>query len=86
MSREEQLIFIGMEYEKKLKKLMGEEEFEKFSIDVARRGFLKEIVGMEDGDYKDFCIKNFARVVGLKEDEIPKAERSKTDADRNRDS
>lgn len=81
MSREEQLLFIGMEYEKKLKELMGEEEFAKFYKDVARRGFLKEIIDMEDGDFKNFCIKNFARVVGLKDDEIPKAKRSKSDAD-----
>lgn len=64
-----QLRFCCMEYEKKLKELMGDEEFEKFSIDIARHGFLKEVIGMADGDFKNFCLENFTKIVGMEEDE-----------------
>ena len=45
--------------EEKLIELMGEEEYVKFSIQIARVGFRKEIEGMADSEFKEFAIKNF---------------------------
>ena len=49
-------------YERKLRMLMGEDEFSKFSAKVAREIFKKEIDRMPDGDFKDFCKQNFERI------------------------
>lgn len=51
-------------YEKKLKELMGEEEYQKFVIEVSKDGFREELEGMADSEFKDFCIKNFDMITG----------------------
>ena len=56
-------------YEKKLKELMGEKEFEKFAFDVAKKAFVIEISEMKDEKFKQFCIENFDRIINEKEQE-----------------
>lgn len=45
--------------EEKLKELMGEEEYIKFSREVAKETFFAECSDLPEGDFKDFCIDNF---------------------------
>lgn len=59
---EEHLKLICKEYEKKLIEVMGQKEFMKFSGKIAKTLFLADIQTMPDGDFKDFCIKNFSTV------------------------
>lgn len=55
-------------YEKKLKELMGEDEYHKFIIAVSKDGFREEIEGMADSEFKDFCLKNFDMITGGKDE------------------
>lgn len=59
MNETEQYRIICMEYEKKLCELMGEDVFQKYAVDVARRLFRKEIDGMAEGEFKRFVTENF---------------------------
>lgn len=45
--------------EDKLRELMGEEEFHKFSVELAKESFRKEVEGMADSDFKRFVTANF---------------------------
>ena len=56
-------IYILMEYEKKLKELMTEKEYKEFVMKVAKEGFKKEIEGMADSEFKDFCMENFEEII-----------------------
>lgn len=56
-------IYILMEYEKKLKELMTEKEYKEFVMKVAKEGFKKEIEGMVDSEFKDFCMENFEEII-----------------------
>lgn len=58
----EHLKLICNEYEKKLIELMGMKEFTKFSEKIAKTLLLADIQAMPDGEFKDFCIKNFSNV------------------------
>ena len=49
--------------EEKLIELMGQEAYAEFSVQIAREGFRKEVEGMEDGDFKNFVIENFDKIV-----------------------
>ena len=49
--------------EEKLIELMGQEAYIEFSVQIAREGFRKEVEGMEDGDFKNFVIENFDKIV-----------------------
>lgn len=62
MNEAEQLRFIAMEQEKKLKELMGEEAYTAFAVEVARAGFRKDIEAMPDGEFKTFCLEHFDEV------------------------
>lgn len=55
-------LYVMNEYEKKLKELMGEKEFEDFVTNVAKEAFREEIKGMADGAFKDFCLENFDKI------------------------
>lgn len=68
MTIEEQLRRISMAYENKLKELMGEDEFVKFSTEIARELFAEEICGMADGDFKETILDNFDAITGSDED------------------
>ena len=48
--------------EDKLRELMGEEEFHKFSVELAKEAFRKEIDGMEDSEFKRFVTANFGAI------------------------
>lgn len=64
MTREDQLNFITKEYEKKLSELMPEEEPWAYVGEVARRAFRVEIDGMADGEFKQFVLANYNKIVG----------------------
>ena len=51
-------------FEEKLKELMGEEEYAKFSTEVAKEAFFAELTDMPEGDFKDFCLDNFNMITG----------------------
>lgn len=51
-------------YEKKLIELMGEDEFFKFSTQIAKELFADSIMGMADSDFKEFCLDNFDAITG----------------------
>lgn len=48
--------------EDKLRELMGEEEFHKFSVELAKEAFRKEIDSMEDSEFKRFVTANFGAI------------------------
>lgn len=50
--------------EAKLRELMSAEDYSAFSVEVAKKGFLAEMEDMEDGEFKDFVMENFDRIVG----------------------
>lgn len=56
-----------MEYEKKLMEIMGEEEYLKWSTEVAQKMFKAEVEAMEDGDFKQFCLDNMPLIFNGKQ-------------------
>lgn len=52
------------EYEKKLIELMGPQKFGEYSAMLARRMFAAELEEMEDGEFKEFALKNFNKITG----------------------
>lgn len=56
---EEMLILMLKRYEEKLKEYMSEQEYTKFSKEVAKEAFFNECTKLPEGDFKDFCIDNF---------------------------
>jgi hypothetical protein len=68
MTTLEQLRKCCMAYESKLKELMGEEEFTKFSTELAKSLFSEEIQSMPDGDFKNTVLNNFEAITGTEED------------------
>lgn len=69
---EEHLKLICNEYEKKLIELMGMKEFTKFSEKIAKTLLLADIQSMPDGEFKEFCIKNFSKVTNEVDNVIDK--------------
>lgn len=63
MNNETLKIMIGL-YENKLKELMTKKEFDAFVAHVAKEAFRKEIEGMADCDFKEFCLIYFNKIVG----------------------
>jgi hypothetical protein len=49
--------------EEKLIELMGQEAYTEFAVKIAREGFRKEVEGMADGDFKNFVIENFDKII-----------------------
>lgn len=45
--------------EDKLRELMGDEEYHKFSTELAKEAFRKEVEDMEDSEFKRFVTANF---------------------------
>jgi len=56
--------FVIAEYERELKKHMTEEAYGEFAERVAKEGFRMEVLGMADGDFKNFCIDNIDFITG----------------------
>ena len=56
---EEKLMYLMTRIE-----LMSEEEYVKFSVEIARDSFRLEIDGMADSDFKDFVVEHFDKIVG----------------------
>ena len=52
-----------MDYETKIKELMTAKDYEKWVTDRAKDMFKKEVNGMEDGDFKDFCLENMSVIL-----------------------
>lgn len=57
-----ELIYIIKLYEKKLEELMAKDEYEKFTIEVANSLILKEVNGMENSEFKQFCLQHFDEI------------------------
>lgn len=53
----------AMNYEKKLKQLMTAEDFDNFSLDLAKVLFRQEIEGMDDSDFKKFALENIDEIM-----------------------
>lgn len=48
----------------KLRELMSAEDYSKFSVEVAKKGFLADVEELTDGEFKDFVMENFDRIFG----------------------
>lgn len=59
---EKYYLYVLNAYEKKLKELMGENDYHEFAKEVAKEGFKEEINGMADSDFKNFCLENFDKI------------------------
>lgn len=59
-----------LKLEEKLKELMGEEEYIKFSAEVAKETFKKELEGMADSEFKRTILEPevFDAITGSQED------------------
>jgi len=53
----------AMNYEKKLKQLMTAEDFDNFSMDLAKVLFRQEFEGMDDSDFKKFALENIDEIM-----------------------
>lgn len=54
----------------KLIELMGKKEYLKFSAEVGKKAFKKEVEEMKDSDFKNFVLENFDRITGEADAEI----------------
>ena len=66
---EEMLRKVSMAYEAKLKELMGEKAFYKFSKKIAKELFAEDICNMADSEFKEFCLDNFDFITGPEDDD-----------------
>lgn len=57
-----ELIYIIKLYEKKLEELMAKDEYEKFTVEVANSLILKEVNGMANSEFKQFCLQHFDEI------------------------
>ena len=51
-------------YDEKLKELMSEEDYVAWSMSIAKETFFMECTNLPDGDFKDFMLDNFKKIVG----------------------
>lgn len=54
--------FLVKKYDEKLKELMSEEEYEKWSLETAKEMFKRDIEQIEDNEFKQFCIDHFDEI------------------------
>lgn len=62
------IMFFLRKYEEKLKELMGEEELAKFTAEIAKEGFRREVENMPDGGFRQFCLDHFGEITGGQDD------------------
>ena len=58
------LMFFLRKYEEKLKELMTEEELMKFTAEIAKEGFRREVESAPDGGFRQFCLDHFDEITG----------------------
>ena len=68
MTNEELLRLTCKLYEDKLIELMGEEDFINFSTEIAKRLFMKDILGMKNSPFKFMILKDFDKITGTEEE------------------
>lgn len=68
MTNEELLRLTCRMYEDKLIELMGDDEFGAFALEIAKRLFMKEILGMKNSPFKFMVIKDFDKITGTEEE------------------
>lgn len=61
--------YIMKEIERKLIELMGEKEYVKWSCQVAKAAFRKEVENMPEGDFKDFILENIDAITEVPDEE-----------------
>ena len=65
MTQKEKIyLHIMKRQETMLKELMDEEEFQRFTADIAKEAFRMEIDGMADSEFKEFVTENFDEITG----------------------
>ena len=69
MTNEEIFRLTCLEYEKKLKKLMGEDKFQRYSIKVARKLFFQDIVQSPSDNFRNFALDNFDMITATPGDD-----------------
>ena len=58
---------LAMAQEKKLKEVMSYTDFTEWATKNAKEIFKNEVYGMEDGEFKDFCLENLDMIIGAEE-------------------
>ncbi len=56
------LNFVMQRMEMKLRELLGDDEYMKFSKEVALDCFKLDVESMPDGDFKTFCLENMEEI------------------------
>lgn len=51
-------LFIMREMEKKLKELMGEEDYDKFALETAQKAFIENLKHLPESEFKDFALNH----------------------------
>ena len=59
----EQYVFMMREMEKKLKEVLTEDEYKKFSEELAKKTWKWEVEQMPDGKFKQFCIDKMDEIM-----------------------
>ena len=59
----EYTMYVMKKMEEKLIELMGKEAFAEFVKEIAKEGFRREVDGMADGEFKNFCKEYFDDIV-----------------------
>ncbi|MBP5281766.1 MAG: hypothetical protein J6Z22_04620 [Lachnospiraceae bacterium] len=57
------LTYMVAAMEKKLRELMGDEEYRKFAAKVAKGAFEAEICALKERGFKGFCLDDFDEIV-----------------------
>ena len=60
----ERLSLIIRRYDEKLKELMPEKDYLEWSVAVAKESFFMECTKLPDGEFKEFVLDNFKKIVG----------------------
>lgn len=65
MTQKEKIyLHIMKRQETMLKELMDEEDFQRFTVDLAKEAFRMEIDGMADSEFKEFVTEHFDEITG----------------------
>lgn len=60
----EKLNLVINRYDEKLRELMDEDAYLAWSMEVAKEAFFMECTKLPDGEFKDFVLDNFKKIVG----------------------
>lgn len=69
MTTEDHMMAFIRAYDKKIRELMTEEEYKKFSEETAKQILLAEIMASPDEEFKNFCLENFNNLMNGAEGE-----------------